>query len=310
MKRVLVTGAGGFIGRHTLQPLVDRGYEVHAVTSKTDFAEENLTSLANCTWHVVDLFNPIQVKTVIERSQPTHLLHFAWCATPGQYWTSEANFRWVQASLELLYHFHKIGGQRIVMAGTCAEYDWNYGYCSETITPLKPNTPYGICKNALQTLLAAYCNQTGLSSGWGRIFFTYGPYEHPKRVVASVIQSLLKRNPIPCSHGNQIRDFLHVYDIANAFVCFLLSEQTGTVNIASGQPVTVKEIIVSLTQKLGNAELIQWGLLLPPDNESPLIVADTRRLTQEIGWLPKFSLDAGLDQTINWWKNNYQVEDQ
>ena len=104
--------------------------------------------------------------TIISQLKPTHLLHFAWYAIPGKYWTSEQNFLWVQASLELVRQFRENGGDRVVMAGTCAEYDWQYGYCSEYITPKNPSLPYSIFKKSLQEMLNSYVNR--LSNEVGR----------------------------------------------------------------------------------------------------------------------------------------------
>jgi nucleoside-diphosphate-sugar epimerase len=221
---------------------------------------------------------------------------------PGKYWTAEENFLWVQVSLELLRQFRECGGQRVVMAGTCAEYDWKYGYLSEFTTPKKPDSPYGICKNALQEMLASYSQVSGISSAWGRIFFLYGTYEHPNRLVSSVIRSLLKGESARCSHGNQIRDFLYVQDVADAFVAVLESDIVGAVNIASGQPIAIKDVVDKIAKKLDSLELIQLGAIPANANEAPFLVADVTRLSKEVGWLPKYNLESGLEQTINWWK--------
>lgn len=133
MKKVIVTGASGFIGRHALNTLIDRGFEVHAISSKSELKISD-----RCTWHLINLLDSSEIMSLVKAVKPSHLLHFAWYAVPGKYWTSELNFLWVQASLELLRQFRQQGGERVVMAGTCAEYDWNYGYCSELVTPRKP----------------------------------------------------------------------------------------------------------------------------------------------------------------------------
>jgi len=215
MKKVLVTGGNGFIGRHCLPLLLDQGYEVHIVD--LTFVEEKNSDVQ---WHKANLLDPGQVSRLMAQVQPTHLLHLAWYAVPGKFWTCVENFRWVQASLDLLQAFVSHGGHRVIMAGTCAEYDWKYGFCSEGMTPLLPATLYGACKHSLQVMMDAFSRQTGLSSAWGRVFFLYGPYEHSERLVSSVIRSVLKGDPALCSHGNQIRDFLHVEDVASAFVGF------------------------------------------------------------------------------------------
>ena len=300
MKRVLLTGASGFIGQHTIPFLIKKGYEIHAI----DISKKPLHIIKNkkLFWHKCDLQNYSQQKILFAKIKPTHLLHFAWYAVPGKYWTSLENIKWVQASLELAMNFHKSGGKRAVFAGTCAEYDWNYGYCSEGITPTNPQTLYGTCKNSLQQILAQFSKQTGISSAWGRIFFLYGPYEARTRLVPSVIISLLKDEPTRCTHGNQIRDFLHVEDVASAFVSLLQSNVEGPVNIASGQPVALKTIIYTIAELLKKRHLVKLGVLPTPENEPPFLVADVRKLNQQVGWKPKITLEAGLKSTIEWWK--------
>lgn len=304
MKRVLLTGATGFIGRCCLALLSARGYEVHAVSSQA-----RPDNLANVHWHQADLLNPAQLRELVSRAQPTHLLHLAWYAVPGKYWTSQENLRWVTASLNLLQAFVSGGGERVVIAGTCAEYDWRYGYCSESITPLLPATLYGTCKHSLQLMLDALARQTELSAAWGRIFFLYGPHEHSTRLVASVIRSVLQGEPARCSHGNQIRDLLFVQDVADAFVALLESEAVGAVNIASGQPVTLRDLIYKIAEKLNREDLILLGAIPAPANEPRMLVAAVDRLRNEIGWLPRFDLDEGLDVTIKWWQQQLEKID-
>jgi nucleoside-diphosphate-sugar epimerase len=299
MKKLLFTGATGFIGRHCLPFLLEKGYEVHAVSSRG-----SVDDFPNIHWQRADLLDPGQVFGLMARVKPSHLLHFAWVTTPGSYWTSAENLRWVRASLDLLEAFAKNGGRRAVMAGTCAEYDWQYGYCSEQITPVKPSTMYGICKHSFHIMEEAFARQTDLQTAWGRVFFLYGPHEYPDRLISSVIRALLKGEPARCSHGKQIRDFLYVQDIAEAFVTLLESQILGAVNVASGYPIAIKDVINKIAEKLGRRDLVELGALPVSEHEPHLLVADVSRLTNEVGWVPKYDLDRGLEQTINWWKDH------
>lgn len=296
MKRVLLTGATGFVGRHAIAPLIAHGYEVHAVTSKQAGLDQAVH------WHTVDLFDGSMVAQLMSEVRPTHLLHFAWYAEPGKFWRASENFRWLEASIALLRHFHEAGGHRVVMAGTCAEYDWDFGFCSEAVTPRHPATPYGVCKNALQETLRAYSTEENLSSAWGRIFFLYGPNEHPARLVSSVITSLLKGEVAKCSHGNQLRDFMHVEDVATAFVDLLDSAVEGPVNIASGHPITLREVVLKAADCLGAGARVEFGAIASPVNDPPLLVGDNRRLTNEVGWHQQYDLATGIAQTVESWQ--------
>lgn len=300
--RVLLTGATGFIGRHCLEALRDDDAEVHAVSFKGQTAPGS-----GVDWHSVDLLDPDEVSQLMARVQPTHLIHCAWYMEPGSVYTSPTNYRWVHASLNLLERFVLEGGQRAVMAGTCAEYDWRYGYFSEGITPLSPHTVYGACKHALQIMFDALIRDSGLSGAWARIFFVYGPHEHPARLVSSVVGSVLRGEKARCSHGKQVRDYLHVNDAAMAMTALLKSDVEGPVNIASGRPVAIRDIISTIARQLGGEHLIQLGALPTAENEPPLIVADTGRLAKEVGWRPRYDLNEGLEQTIRWWKNEFKI---
>jgi nucleoside-diphosphate-sugar epimerase len=296
MKRVLVTGSTGFIGRHVVAKLSSLGVDVQ--TASADAVIEPLPGVHH---HRVDLLDPATPEKLLGELRPSHLLHLAWDATPGLYWTSPNNLRWMETSLRLFRSFAESGGQRIVGAGTCAEYDWNHGYCSEGVTPLNPATLYGQCKRALGEILVAFAGTARLSAAWGRIFFPYGPHEKRERLVPSVVTSLLRGEPAVCSVGTQARDFLYVEDAAQAFVSLLQADVHGPVNVASGRPVTVREVAQFIGREIGREELLRFERPLP-QTEPPMLVADVRRLAAVTG-VAGVSLEVGLRKTIDWWRD-------
>jgi nucleoside-diphosphate-sugar epimerase len=297
MRRVLLTGATGFIGQHCVAPLLARGYEVHAITARSPAPDDGPV-----VWHQANLLDPQSVTELIATVRPSDLLHMAWYVAHGKYWSAPENLSWVRASLQLLESFREHGGERAVFAGTCAEYDWSYGYCVEQVTPAQPASLYGTCKNALRSIVAAYAAQHSLSVAWGRIFFLYGPHEPPARFVASIVRSLLAHEPARCSHGRQVRDLLYVQDVADAFVALLASPAQGAVNIGSGRPTTLGEVATMIGQTLGRPDLIQLGAIAAPAGDPPLLLADVRRIQHEVGWQATVTLEQGLDHTINWWR--------
>src|SRR5436190_13924807 len=99
MKRVLLTGASGFVGRHCLSALLAQDFQVHAVASPSHTLP---AAPPKVRWHGADLLDKRQTSALLAEVRPTHLLHCAWYAVPGKYWTATDNFRWAEASQHLL----------------------------------------------------------------------------------------------------------------------------------------------------------------------------------------------------------------
>lgn len=302
MKRVLITGATGFVGSNALTPLLERGYEVHAVARRPPAEPVHEPARGAVTWHAVDLLDGEAAAAATAAIAPSHLLHFAWYAVHRLFWTSPLNVQWVEASLRLLRAFEAVGGRRAVLAGTCAEYDPAAGWCSEATTTLAPSLPYGIAKDALRRLLGAQGNSGKLSWAWGRIFHLHGPGEHAARLVPDVTRAMLRGEPTRCSHGRQIRDYQHVDDVAAGFVALLDAEGVeGAVNVASGAPRELREVVRAVADAVGKPELVRFGDV-PAAGDAPLLIADVRRLREEVGFTPRWSFEAGIEDTVRWWR--------
>jgi nucleoside-diphosphate-sugar epimerase len=308
-RSVLVTGGAGFVGRHTITHLISRDFEVHILTHSalSSRQQESLRAGAakqQVIFHQADLHDTDTVTPVVERIRASHLLHLAWDTRHGLFWNSSENLDWIVSSKLLLNSFIEAGGERVVGAGTCAEYDWGTSdaLLDEQTTHIKPLSLYGQCKYAFRKSLFTVAEHHKISAAWGRIFFLFGPHEGPKRLVSSAICSLLQGKPFEASVGDQVRDFLHVEDVALSFVALLDSTVTGDLNIASGRDSSVAEILSILGRVIGAEDLVRLGAKPKQPNEPPRLVASVQRLREELGVVFPSSLEQRLSETVAWWR--------
>ncbi len=295
-KRVIVTGARGFVGRSTILPLLNRGYEVHAIVSS-----RGATIPQDVAGHCIDLLDAKAVASALASIKASHLLHTAWDVTHGLYWRSPANVAWREAGKYMLLAFRDCGGERAVGLGTCAEYEWRGDAAYDEVhTSLKPATPYGASKLELCNYMT-HASSGNFSTAWARIFNPYGPREKPQRFIPSVIRNLLRGLPVEMTKGTQIRDFLYIDDLGEALAALLDSPVSGAVNVASGQGVSLRQIAERIVHTVGLEDLVQYGALPDREGEPQILVANVDRLFKEVGFQPRIDLEAGLAATIAYW---------
>lgn len=281
--RVLLTGASGFLGQHVLKRLHACGIDTVAV---------GRTLPANClhaNFKKLDLLGCPSFDDLVADVGATHLLHLAWYAEHGSYWASSLNLRWTEASVRLVESFCQSGGQKVVVAGTCAEYDWAYGYCYEDLTPLNPGTLYGVSKDATRRLTIAVCTKYKVDFAWGRIFLPYGQGEDSRRLIPSLMAVFQgKRQPFGINAA-AYRDFLLADDLAVGFIKLLQTDSTGAYNICSGQPVQLMELVRRLAEFYGADPQVILGLSTEHPS-GPLILVGNNQKLRALGWQPQHSL--------------------
>lgn len=299
--RVLLTGAAGFIGSHLARHLVAGGHEVTAIVKPGCTTLWRLADVApSMTFVEADLANLAGVLDELREHRPEVCIHLAWRGWSGKP-AADANLSSLGVSLELLRKMPELSCGRFVAAGTCFEYELGGGVLGEQ-TPLRPHDLYGACKKSLFEVGQEFSRLTGVSVATARIFYSYGPYEDPRRLVPSIALSVLGGQPARATRGEQVRDYLHAADVASAIWAVAQSDITGAVNIASGQPVTIARVATAVGEMLGRPELIQLGALDYRPGEPMHIVGDADRLQRELGWSPAFTLESGLRETLDWWR--------
>ena len=291
MARILVTGASGFVGRQVCSLLTAEGHEVIG-----SGRGPTPVSFGGTRWLEADLLAANGPASLVERTRTEILVHAAWHAAPG-YAYAPQNSAWLRATIALGDAFARVGGRRIVGVGSCAEYRWGDPVLRPSVTPLEPSTPYGCCKKAAHTELEALAARAAIELAWARLFFLYGPGEHPDRLVASLARRLVGGETAPLSAGAQRRDYLDVRDAAAAIAALATATATGAFDVCSGEASPVGEIAQIIGKLTGREDLLAIGAR-DASTEVPVVAGDPTAIREATGWTPRISMLHGLADAV------------
>lgn len=301
--RILVTGAAGFIGAHVVREALAAGHEVRAVV-RPGASAPRLDELTGASGRGagprlvrLDLADRARTTAVLRSERPDAVIHLAWYAEPGRYRTALAeNVASLEATAGLLVAAADAGCRRVVLGGTCLEGDDDRG-AAEGRGSDRPI--YAAAKRAAHELGSGF-GGAGVSVACGHVFYLYGPFEDERRVLPSVIRSVIAGQPIATTTGTQTRDYLHVADVAAGFVALAGASVGGGVDICSGSLVTLADVLRIVGDETGRPDLIRIGELGPGDDSGHGAAGDPQPL-HALGWQPRHELRAGIRDTIGWW---------
>lgn len=307
-RRVLVTGATGFIGSHLTRRLVELGADVHALTSTVSSVyPTRLVDLRDrITIHEGNLCDRSAMDAVVSSSRPSHVFHLGAYTHVGKSWSRvdeciQAN---VQGTVNLLQSLAERGGyERFVYTGTSEIYGDIEVPFSEG-AKVNPVSPYSVSKYAGER----YCRMFHDGHGWPivmlRPFNAYGPAQSPDRIIPEIIVRALRGGHLKMTQGRQTREFNFVEDLADGFVRAAIAEgvEGEIFNLGCGEEVSMRDLATTILDLMGNPIEADFGALPDRPTEIWRMYCDNTKARDRLGWVPRHSLAEGLERTIEWYR--------
>lgn len=255
-KRILVTGATGFVGRQILANLASRKVQVTLVVRR-ELKKEAMLSVENIIL-TEDVFSQSRAWWEQSLQGIDTVIHAAWFCEPGQYLQSPINLDCLKGTITIAQACVDSGVRRFVGIGTCFEYDTEACYLSVD-TPLRPATPYAAAKAAAYLALNQSLSKACVEFVWCRLFYLHGEGEDSRRLVPYIHQQLQKGEIANLTDGLKVRDYMDVSDAAASIVNIACGESTGPVNVCSGVGITIRELALRIADTYGRRDLLNFG---------------------------------------------------
>jgi nucleoside-diphosphate-sugar epimerase len=258
MKRILLTGASGFVGRQIGKALLARGHDVVLVLRPGGLERSGFPA---DRWRVIetdDLFAESADWWAEHLDGVDTIIHAAWYVEPGKYLDSPLNIDCARGSLRLAEAAVRAGVRHLIGIGTCFEYRLPNAEITAD-SEVGPVTLYAAAKLALYEMLKRRLTGTDVDFTWARLFYLFGEGEHPARLFPMLHRKLAASEQVTLSSGDKIRDFLDVAEAGELIATLAETGQTGIANICSGRPVTIRAVAEEIADLYGRRDLLEFG---------------------------------------------------
>lgn len=313
-KRVLVTGAGGFVGSHLVEALVKKGARVRALVhynSRNDWGMlEDVPKKVLADIDVVtgDLKDPDCVRDAVCDQQVVFHLG-ALIGIPYSYVNPrdvvDTN---VNGTLNVLTAALDWGAKKVVHTSTSEIYGTAQYVPMDENHPANPQSPYAACKLSADLLALSFHRSFDLPVGIVRPFNVYGPRQSARAVIPTAITQALVKRRISLGSISPTRDLTYVKDTVRGFVDFAESEKTvgEVVNLGSGYEVSIDEVVTLVSRCMGKRIRIRpdQERIRPSKSEVERLFSDSSKAKRLFGWQPKIDLKQGMEKTIVWYRDN------
>jgi nucleoside-diphosphate-sugar epimerase len=313
IRKVLITGATGFIGRHLTKRLVAEGYTVGALV-RTASPTTSSFSTESVTLFFGDIRNYEEIKAAFLTFKPDAVMHlvtyYAVMHRAEDIGTMvDTN---VKGTINLLEASKESGSvQLFINTSSCAVYGRKEQPLSEG-DAIRPQNLYAVTKLHAEDACSYYATDFHLPTVTLRLFAPYGPGDSARRLIPYVIGSILKGIPPNLTTGKQEWDFVFVEDIVSAYLSVLRSypfgEDHAIFNIGTGDPVSIRSLVEKIRTLMGSSVDLPWGTVPHRSNEVWYNSADISRAKNRLGWSPDIGIDDGLEKTVAWFRDYFSKD--
>lgn len=305
-RRVLVTGAAGFIGSHLVKRLLDEGAEVHVLLKAGDSTwriKDHLDRLVVSESDIADLSS---LQSTIPRIKPHLVFHLAALVDVARVWDAVLPMTRTNllGTINLLTALQKSSFEMFVHTSSSEEYGAAPAPCREDQREL-PISPYSFSKLSSTHFCQMAAKTFDLPITTLRLFPAYGPFQESGMFIPSAITALLKTRAFQMSPGEQKREFNFVDDVVEAYlrVAGCSAARGEVLNVGNGIPYTLKQVVGMIQQLIGGDLKVEIGALPYRKGEGAESYCDNSKLRRLTGWSPQVSLEEGLQLTVEWYKS-------
>jgi len=304
-KRALVVGGRGFIGGHIAMALHDAGAAVATLSLGSQGRGGQTGTLEALTG---DIRDPESLEKCLKNRKFHYVVNSGGYIDHCPYFSGgrdliDQHFAGTMNLLDLINGPDLLG---YVHLGSSDEYGSLEAPQKETMREM-PISPYSAAKVASTHLIQMLTGTEGFPGVVVRLFLVYGPGQDSRRFLPQVIEGCLKNRPFETSEGMQLRDFCYVTDVVEAILLAMVSNRAHgrVINVASGRPVTIREVIEHVSSMVGGGEAV-FGKVPYRSKENMALYADINLARNILGWRPSISLEQGLSRTISWYRHEIE----
>ena len=302
MKRVLVTGGAGFIGSAVVRNLIALNYQVAVLLREKSNTNRLINLEKNFKVIHGDLTQISNSENEIKDFSPQVTIHLAWAGVKGSDRNHVSQVMNIVASIDLYKMVTSAGSMQFIGLGSQAEYGPQGGRVDE-LAKTSPTTLYGIAKLSTFMLLSRMALLDNVIFSWPRLFSSYGPGDNLSWLLPGLIAKLLDGKRPALTSCEQLWDYIYVDDVASAIIALLENKASGPFNLGSGEANKLLDIVSDVRDRIDPSLSLGIGEIPYRPDQVMHLEADITAIRKATGWSPLTTLDAGLEKTIEFYRN-------